>query len=234
MSAQQKADACTVTAPRHHTASSGRAIFLYKTTSFFLYSSNSRYRLRFSWPTTFYFSPSFFSLYFLFLSRVKMRFQEHTKQIQILYMQKHVTFYCRGEMGRGKPHKDAIIVGEWKTAAPHGICEPGNVPRGPAVRGSERWMLVSMEEWAREAEETSHGRYCCWLMAWGGEIPPVISPAISARVFVGLGSNLLRNFSFLSAVSSRGRTTAQNTLRCAFFGGFSDLQEHRMLGLSFK
>lgn len=89
------------------------------------------------------------------------------------------------ETGWGKPHKDAIIVGERKTAAPHGSCEAGRVPRGPVARGRE-CRVAGFHGGASQGGrrgDAAAGRSrsnTCW-----------ISPTIDAHGFRGLGSELL-------------------------------------------
>lgn len=98
-------------------------------------------------------------------------------------------------------------------------------------------MLVSMEEGSREAEEMSHGRYRCWPMARGGEIPPAISPAVSAPAVSSGGLVQIGFATSASSVLSLRGAGPQLGIHCAVscLVGFSDIQEHRMLGLlSFK
>lgn len=66
------------------------------------------------------------------------------------------------ETGWGKPHKDAIIVGERKRAAPHGSCGAGRVPRGPVARGSE-CRMAGFHGGVSQGGRRETG--CCWSLA---------------------------------------------------------------------
>lgn len=132
------------------------------------------------------------------------------------------------ETGWGKPHKDAIIVGERKRAAPHGSCGAGGVPRGPVARGSECRM-------AGFHGGGSQGRG--WLLLAAG-----MSRSNSSCYFTyqqrprlrGAGFKPPYSFCFLGLVSSGGGPWLRIHRAVPGLVGCSDLKEHKLLGLGFK
>lgn len=122
------------------------------------------------------------------------------------------------ETGWGMPHKDAIIVGERKRAAPHGSCGAGRVPRGPVARGTECRMAGFHGGASQGGRREASRRQCC--CCWHEQEQYLLLFHLPSTP-TAPGGSVQASFQLLLPRSRLlwGRTVTQNTSCCAWFGG---------------